>query len=53
MKILQLKKGVDRRLNSGHLWVYSNEVAGRVRDFDPGEIVDVVDQEERFIGRAY
>ncbi len=24
--VLRLKKGTDRRLRGGHLWIYSNEV---------------------------
>ncbi len=39
---LRLKRGEDRRLSAGHLWVFSNEVdTGRteVPDFEPGSLI--------------
>ena len=40
MKPLYLKRGEDKRLRTGHLWIFSNEVdvnKSPLRDFEPGE----------------
>ena len=41
---LMLRKGADRRLRGGHLWVYSNEVDSQrcpLTDFAAGDLVVV------------
>lgn len=43
-------RGVER-LRSGHLWVYRSDV--RVADAEPGAIVRVTDERNRFLGRAF
>jgi 23S rRNA (cytosine1962-C5)-methyltransferase len=48
-----LKKGRDRRLRMGHLWVFSNEVATDLKGIEQGSIVDVLDANGRFFGRGY
>ncbi len=56
MKALYLKKGEDRRLRVGHLWVFSNEVDTRrspLVDFAAGEPVRVVTAEDRPVGVGY
>jgi 23S rRNA (cytosine1962-C5)-methyltransferase len=53
---LRLKKNEERRLRSGHLWVFSNEVDVEktpLRDFSPGELVLVEDHRQFPIGIAY
>ncbi len=53
---LYLKKGSERRIASGHLWVYSNEVdTGRspLKDLMPGQGVDVLSHAGRWLGNAY
>ncbi len=53
---LYLRKGADRRLRGGHLWVYSNEVdTGRcpLNQFAPGDVVQVRNAEGRMLGSAY
>jgi len=50
MRELRLKKGEDRRLRRGHLWVYSNEIADDLKQFQPGEAVTVLDSQDRPIG---
>jgi 23S rRNA (cytosine1962-C5)-methyltransferase len=50
--ILQLKKGGDVRVKSGHPWVFNNELESLPR-FDPGTIVDLRDCNHHFIGRGY
>ena len=40
MKTLWLKKGEDRRIRAGHLWIFSNEIDSAkspLPDFEPGE----------------
>lgn len=53
--LLQLKKGADRRLRGGHLWVYSNEVdiaATPIATMIPGATVTVVDARGKALGVA-
>ena len=42
--VLKLKRGEDRRLRAGHLWIFSNEVdtaATPLTKFEPGTPVQV------------
>lgn len=48
-----LKKGEDRRLRSGHPWVFSNELTSSPKGIVPGELIEVVDQKGHFIARGY
>ena len=53
---LFLRKGADRRLRGGHLWVYSNEVdtkRSRLSDFQPGDAVCVRSADGSLLGSAY
>jgi len=53
---LRLKRGEDRRLTAGHLWIFSNEVdtdATPLTAFAPGDPVRVVSDRDRFLGYAY
>lgn len=53
---LRLKRGEDRRLTAGHLWVFSNEVdtdATPLTAFAPGDLVQVINDRGRFLGHAY
>jgi len=53
---LTLKRGEDRRLRSGHLWVFSNEVdndATPLTAFIPGALVRVHSDRDQFMGYAY
>jgi len=54
--LLRLAKNQDRRLRAGHLWVYSNEVdndATPLRDFVPGQVVNIENAERRWLGLGY
>jgi 23S rRNA (cytosine1962-C5)-methyltransferase len=53
MKSLKLKQKEERRILRGHPWVFSNELDCPPVQFTPGEIVDVLDNAGRFIGRGY
>lgn len=53
---LYLRKGADRRLRSGHLWVYSNEVDSKkssLGQFKSGDMVCVVASDGTVLGSAY
>jgi len=53
---LRLKRNEDRRLNAGHLWVFSNEVdTGQtpLGKFIAGELVRVLAHNDRALGLAY
>lgn len=52
---LRLKKGADRRLRAGHLWVYSNEVdivATPLKTMSVGSEVAVEDASGKFVAMA-
>jgi len=53
---LRLKRGEDRRLSAGHLWVFSNEVDTArtpLTGFAPGALCRVVSERDKFLGYAY
>jgi len=53
---LRLKRNEDRRLQAGHLWVFSNEVDTRqtpLGKFQAGELVRVLAHNDRALGLAY
>jgi 23S rRNA (cytosine1962-C5)-methyltransferase len=54
--VLKLKRGEDRRLRAGHLWIFSNEVdtaATPLTQFEPGSAVKVHSDRDQFLGFAY
>jgi len=51
LKIVHLKR--TKRVLAGHLWVFSNEIAEHLGDFEPGEVVEVRDTRETFLGMGY
>ncbi len=53
---LRLKRNEDRRLQAGHLWVFSNEVDTQqtpLNKLKPGELVRVLAHNDRALGLAY
>jgi 23S rRNA (cytosine1962-C5)-methyltransferase len=48
-----LKRGEDRRIRSGHLWVFSNEIEKVAGPTAPGDCVNVLDARGRFLGTGY
>jgi len=53
---LRLKRGEDRRLRAGHLWVFSNEVDNEATPLlavPSGAMVRVLSDREQFLGYAY
>ena len=56
LPLLRLKKNEDRRLRSGHLWVFSNEVDIAVtplKGFAPGDLVVIENARGEPLGTAY
>ncbi|MDO5424572.1 MAG: class I SAM-dependent rRNA methyltransferase [Eubacteriales bacterium] len=51
--IVTLKKGEGRTLKSGGLWVYDNEIASIMGEFEDGEIVLVHDFDGFGMGRGF
>ncbi len=51
MEIAYLRK--TSRIISGHLWVFSNEIAGPLKKYLPGTLVELRDKKERFLGIGY
>jgi 23S rRNA (cytosine1962-C5)-methyltransferase len=53
---LRLRKDEDRRLRTGHLWVYSNEIdieATPLREFQPGQPVAIQASNGKTLGTGY
>jgi 23S rRNA (cytosine1962-C5)-methyltransferase len=53
---LRLKRNEDRRLQAGHLWIFSNEVDTQqtpLTKFSAGELVRVLAHNDRALGLAY
>jgi 23S rRNA (cytosine1962-C5)-methyltransferase len=54
--VLRLKRGEERRLRAGHLWIFSNEVdneATPLAHFSAGAAVHVRSHSDHFLGVAY
>ena len=54
--VLKLKRGEDRRLRAGHLWVFSNEVdvvATPLKNFAPGSLARLMTDRDQFLGHVY
>ena len=53
MKRIHVKKNEERRVRKGHLWIYSNEISDSLKEYEPGELVDVFDFRNTFLARGY
>jgi 23S rRNA (cytosine1962-C5)-methyltransferase len=56
LPVLRLKRNEDRRLQAGHLWIFSNEVEAAqtpLIKFKAGELVRVLAHNDRALGLAY
>jgi 23S rRNA (cytosine1962-C5)-methyltransferase len=54
--VLKLKRGEERRLRAGHLWIFSNEIdtaATPLTAFEPGAMAQVLSSRDEFLGFAY
>jgi 23S rRNA (cytosine1962-C5)-methyltransferase len=53
MKQLHLYAGRDRRILQGHRWVFSNEIADSLSEFEPGSWVEVLSAKGVPLGSGY
>lgn len=53
MKPLYLHPGRERRILHGHRWVFSNEIAGNLSDYEPGSWVEVFTAKGLSLGSGY
>lgn len=54
--VLYLRKGAERRLRAGHLWVYSNEVDARrtpLTEFQPGDQAELRASNDKPLGTVF
>lgn len=52
---LRLQRGEERRIEAGHLWVFSNEIDTArtpLGKFTPGQLVTVLSDRDKFLGYA-
>ncbi len=42
-----------KRLEEGHPWIYQNEVATIIGDYEPGDIVEVYNHQKLLLGKGY
>lgn len=48
-----LRRGAQHRVENGHPWIFQTELDYIDGDFQPGDIIDVYNSRQRFIGRGY
>lgn len=53
MRPVKLHPGRDRRLLQGHRWVFSNEIASSLSDYEPGSWVEVFSSKGVSLGSGY
>lgn len=53
MHSITLKKHHDKRLKNGHGWVFSNEIFQIDGQPEPGEVIEVRDSHQNFLGVGY
>lgn len=53
MAAVHIKKGEGRALKAGGLWVYDNEIGKIDGAFEDGDLVDVFDFDQYFLGRGF
>ncbi len=53
MSVVKLAHGRHKRVAAGHPWVYKTEVESIGGDYQPGDILEVVDFRGKFIGRGF
>jgi len=48
-----LKKNEERRVKLGHLWIFSNEIQKVEGDASNGDVVNVIDSRNNFVGSGF
>lgn len=52
-KIIKLKKGEEKRILSGHLWVFSNEIQEIIAEPKAGDVVELRKNSGEFLGKGF
>ncbi len=52
-KIIKLKKGEDKRILAGHLWVFSNEIQEIQSGLQAGDVVELRKNSGEFLGKGF
>ena len=52
-KIIKLRKGRKGRLRPGHPWIFKGQILKTTSSVRSGDIVTVISNEDKFIGRGY
>jgi len=52
MKNVYIKKGCDRKIKNGYLWIFSNEIE-QLDLFERGALVNIYNSNEQFLGIGY
>lgn len=50
---IKIKKGKEKRVRSGHLWLFSNEIGDSFKKYRAGDIIDIYSHNGEFMGRGY
>ncbi|MGZ3773650.1 MAG: class I SAM-dependent rRNA methyltransferase [Pseudobdellovibrionaceae bacterium] len=53
MTVWRLRPGADKRIRSGHPWVFSNELSASPKGLLPGAPVELQDAKGQFLARGY
>ncbi|HSU50833.1 MAG TPA: class I SAM-dependent rRNA methyltransferase [Segetibacter sp.] len=48
-----LQKKISQRVANGHPWIFSNEIFKIDGDVNPGDIIEVVTADNKFVGKGY
>lgn len=51
--VWRLRQGADKRIRSGHPWVFSNELAQSPKGLVPGAPIELLDAKGQFVARGY
>ena len=50
---VHLKKNEERRIKAGHLWIFSNEILDSAGDPENGDLVEIFDSKNNFVGTGF
>lgn len=53
MEKVRISKAAEESIQSGHVWVFSNEVIERPQGLEPGDLVSVVGERDHSLGVGY
>lgn len=51
--VWRLRQGADKRIRSGHPWVFSNELSQSPKGLAPGAPIELLDAKGQFVARGY